>query len=73
MTYQTWMIDTGEGRYIGRYWVTRPVSPWMEGHVNAAWFTRSAARQELVRVRCAFPRARVVRVTITVEPTGGET
>jgi hypothetical protein len=65
MTYLTWMIATGEGGYIGRYWPGSP-SPWMEGHRCAAWTTRAGARQELVRVRERYPRARVHRVEVTV-------
>ena len=64
-TYRTWMIATGEGSYIGRYWLY-PVPPHMEGHRYAAWNTRIEARAELTRVRGCFPRASVRRVTVTI-------
>lgn len=64
------MIATGEGGYIGRYWLN-PVPVHMEGHHKAAWPTRREARAELSRVRGAFPKATVVRVTVCVEPTDG--
>ena len=65
-TYRTWMISTGEGDYLGRYWVSRPVSPWLEGHVQAAWRTRAEARAELPRARRSYPKASVRRVTVTI-------
>ena len=64
-TYRAWMIDTGEGSYLGRYGIF-PVAHHTECHQFAAWNTGAEARAELPRVRSSFPRAAVRRVEITV-------
>ena len=64
-SYPTWMIATGDGAYIGRYW-RYPVPLHLGGHRFAAWPTRVEARAELTRVRLSFPRASVRRVTVTI-------
>ena len=65
LEYKAWMIATGEGHYIGRYWIF-PVPPHMEGHRFSAWPTRAEARAELPRVRRTFPRSSVRRVTVMI-------
>lgn len=46
LEYLAWMISTGEGGYIGRYWLN-PVPAHMEGHRFAAWATRAEARLDV--------------------------
>lgn len=66
LEYRAWVIDTGEGGCIGRYWRGTVPPPHMEGHRYAAWDTRAGAREELPRVKRSFPKARVRRAAITV-------
>jgi hypothetical protein len=80
-TRLAWAISTGSPKntgFIGRYWtpLAAPEDPLLAGYRTATFDTRREARAFLVgavkRPGCyhAFPRARVVRVRITIEEVG---
>jgi hypothetical protein len=72
--FHAWAIHTNTGghSFIGRYWwfnTTSPkIPPHMEGCHIALFKTRAIAREHLPSVRrYSFPKAKVVRVIMTVE------
>ena len=72
--YTGWAIDSqsAEGHgLIGRYWwfTGKPVGipNHMEGHLNAVFPTRREARAALPSTKRAFPKAKVVKVKVTIE------
>ena len=73
-TFTAWAIDSrNEGGYglIGRYWLFYPVYALnpvhLEGCQVALFTTRELARRFLPKVRGAFPRARVVKVSVEIK------
>lgn len=74
--YKAWAIDTGSDEHglIGKFWWFEAVYPnvpiHMRGYQKAMFPTRQAARDNLRAVKRAFPKARVVRVNITINCTG---
>ena len=79
--FYAWAIDTrspeGYG-LIGRYWWFnnhQTISPHLEGCQTAVFKTRKIARENLASVKGvrddgqfhAFPKARVVKVRLTIE------
>lgn len=62
-----WAIATGWGTFIGRFWFNGGINrPW-DGYTIAIFRTRREARYYcLNRGRGAFPKAHVVRVSITI-------
>jgi hypothetical protein len=72
--HKAWAIDTrsSEGHgLIGKFWwfdMTAPdISRHMDGYYAAMWRTRRQARIDLPRVKRVFPKARVVRVYISIK------
>lgn len=71
-TFKAWAIDTrsdeGHG-FVGRYWkfVSDPLPVHMKGCRTALFETRVEARENLPKVKRAFPKAQVKRVTVTIE------
>lgn len=79
-----WAIETGHKEragYLGRFYFNdartgRCVPLHTSGCINALFETRAAARQALVQAKrghdwyIAFPKARVVRVCVTVTTIG---
>ncbi len=70
--YIGWAIDTrsdeGHG-LIGRYWWLgkyNVIPKHMEGHQTALFCTRREAREALPKTRRAFPKSKVVKVTVRV-------
>lgn len=72
--FTAWAIDSrskeGHG-LIGRYWrfnnKAPVIPPHMEGCKLAIFRTRKIARENLPSVKWAFPKARVVQVSVTIE------
>jgi hypothetical protein len=73
--FRAWAIDTksNEGHgFIGRYWnfenVFHLLPVHLEGCKIALFSTRKTALENLPKVRRgAFPKARVVRVSVTIK------
>lgn len=68
-----WAIDANsdEGHHlIGRYWWFDREAPkipvHLEGCEAALFKTRQLARQNLASVKCAFPKAQVIKVSVTI-------
>jgi len=66
---RAWAIRVGDG-FIGIHWWFAGLPPviesYMEGSTAALFKTRQEARRHLRSVRCIHPKARVVRVTVTI-------
>jgi len=75
VTFKAWAIDTNskEGHgFIGRYWnfgnTYQPLPVHLEGCREALFVTRKLALENLPSVRrYSFPKARVVRVAVTIK------
>lgn len=52
--------------FIGRYW-WKPVSKHLEGCRIALFTTKKIAKIYLPEVKCAFPKASIVKVKATVK------
>lgn len=71
--FYAWAINTrsdeGHG-FIGRFWhFGRPpfIPDQLLGCRTSLFETRAKAREALPHVKCTFPKARVVKVKVTVE------
>lgn len=74
--FRAWAIfcNSGEGHgFIGRYWdfykVFYLLPIHLEGCKIALFKTRKDALENLPKVRHAFPKARVVGVSVTIKPS----
>ena len=73
--YTGWAIDTQDEGHglIGRFWwfasAFTDVPEHMRGHRKALFETRKQARESLPTVKRRFPKARVVKVSVTMEVT----
>ena len=72
-TITTWAISTGENGFIGFYWFGHDALSWQDGFRLCTFRTRSVAREHLAVVRGPknrgkFPKAKVVRVDVTMRP-----
>lgn len=71
--FTAWAINTNEEPYglIGRYWhfgEAEKLPIHLEGCKTALFTTRKIARQNLKHVKgLSFPKAKVVKVTVTLE------
>jgi hypothetical protein len=73
--HKAWAIDTrsSEGHgLIGKFWWFDKIGyirfqRHMDGYYAAMWRTRRQARIDLPRVKRSFPKARVVRVYISIK------
>lgn len=78
--HTAWAIDTrsheGHGM-IGKYWWFEGEPPKVPTHMRGAqgalFENRKDARAGLATVKGSFPRARVIRVKITIEEVTNET
>ena len=68
-TFKAWGIalNNGGGGFIGRYYFGNRPMPEHLGMIPCAFENRRKAREYLPSVRPGYPKASVVRVTITVE------
>lgn len=70
MNFLGWAIDSGERGLLGRYGLTdflQPAIGQKKGFFPALYSVRWSARLRLARLKGVFPRARVVRVEVTVK------
>lgn len=68
--FNTWVIDTGNDGFIGRYWWFNDVPnvpEQFEGCHIAMFRTRQAARKHIAKVKESFPDAQIVKVTVRLE------
>jgi len=66
---QAWAIDTRVYGFIGRYWFSPHKEDYHSGYNIAVFETRQQARTALKEsgIKRAFPKARVVPVTVEVK------